>query len=1056
MQQIHVLHLTDLHLEAKEPSWEQKVLLDALIEDLLPLKFTPAAPQLVVFSGDLAKGADASEAYDSVLGYLLKVVEAVGLDETRLIMCPGNHDASRSDVAPSLPALRGWRQQAQTISGANALVSDAKFRDHVARSFAAYGSLSSEFGKAHEVQRSPMAATHYLRDLGLSVISLNTAMLTGTGVSTDVADQGQLCVPERVLVEALDAGPKGVPAVVVGHHPTSWFNDENRVLVESVLAKRALIYFSGHLHDAAPKQVVSLSGSLLKVESGALHTARDRWNGYAVVSYDTGTGHARVAYRRWFEKRREFAAAIDLGDEGTFFSSQDARVFWSRKMDQIDLASLNRWQKDEHVPLLSQECNQGFSDHSLDTVFVPPDFEHEVPYRTEADGRVGARLEVIAFDQVVRHAENYIISARRETGKTTALKQLALLISRTESRNGSGSIPVYLQFSSIKPYVARYEAAIRQKLPDLPKNITVKRLLDEGFVTLLVDDVDFSKDDQRKALVAFVTLYPKCRYIFATSSPFVESSALKPEITPSVPFTKIDMRVFKQKHLMTLIERHGTTDPLQVDQIAERVVRDASALNVPLTAVTGTFLIQILQEDPDHLVLNQAAFIERYLEMVLQKYAPKELLPGTFDFTNKVDLLCYVAEKMVLSSEYYPPENTVLQWCIDYLKGYGLPFSAGNLVEYFVTARVFERDGECIRFRLRMFFEFFVARRMIDKEEFRDFIFDDDRYLSYINEIGFYAAISRRDKVQIERILQKFRALSATLWSPAKGVPEENEYLRTFKTPGRDTSLDELQMIQQEIRSPARLMEDRDEMFESVPLADDNDQSVVRATFATDEQKWSAHLLLLSGMLKHMELIPDEDKKEYLREILQGWVRFLVNSLGVISALAKDRRVELAGITYKSTLPEDLPAGEVGRRLALSMPIAAGRMATLFLGTEKLRLQLEDGLGSANEPAGRQFLRLAILADLGIPDISGPAAKASDGIKDQKFLQFALARKLYEAAVRFRLNDSELDKLRALVGEIHVALEGVPRANVDRRKAAIISGMNRQRLQIEYAAPKKE
>ncbi len=1051
MSIVNILHLTDLHL--KHADWDEQVLRRALLDDLKILRTSTTPPDLVLFSGDLVQSADFPGAYHTLEEYLGTVLDALGLNETNIILCPGNHDASRKVVGPLLPSVNSWRETAKSTEGANSLVIDSSFKNFVSQGFHDCNASISKFGSPHLIRKDEYSSTYILRHFGFSIVSLNTALLTKAGLTqVENEDLEQLFVAERSLTEALDATPRNMPAIVIGHHPLSWLNPTNRSLVEKILGKRALAYFSGHLHDANPWQSHSLAGDTLFVQSGALYMGRKRWNGYAVVSLKKDSGHARISYRRWFEQRREFSKAEDLAPDGTFYNSSVAEDTWNVREPKIDADVLIKWREDELVPALKKECNDCFSVGGLDKVFVAPEFDREVPYKTEADGQIGSRVEILSFDAIAKSNENFIVSARSESGKTTALKRLSLEISTQFPINDRPMIPVLLQFGAMRNYSQYTETLIRQKLPDLPENISLKDLLINGNITILVDDVEFSRDPLRKSLVTFIETYPKCRYILASSTAFVESSSLQPEVSPSVPFTRVRMMPLKQNQLLSLIENHGTTDPFKADKLLERVVRDASALNVPLTAVTGTFLIQILNEEPDHTVLNQAGFVERYLEMVLEKYAPKELLPGSFDFKNKVDLLCTIAEFMVKANDYTPPENTVLEWCVNYLKGYGLNFSARDLLTYFIEARVLELSGGCVRFRLKMFFEFIVATRMVDDNLFKEFILDDQNYLSFINEIGFYAAINRKDKSLIDNILSKFSDLSNEVSGSNQKVTDIDKFLKEFKAPGKSASERDILEIQESVRTEQQIRDDRALLSDGAEYAESTSQDIIRPIFLTSEERWLASLILLSGLVKNTELIPDWDKRRYLKEVIQGWVRVTVNSLGIISSVAKDKRVVFNGITYRSTLPDSLPIGEIARRLALSMPIATARMASVFLSTEKLRPQLEDGIGSDEESPARQFLRLAILADMAVDNIVDLSKRVSSKLRDQGYLSLVLMRKLHEVVVRFRLPRHTLQAIRSTVADMYVGLERVPRNKVAHRRAEIIAGMERQRLRVEYKA----
>ena len=273
--------------------------------------------------------------------------------------------------------------------------------------------------------------------------------------------------------------------------------------------------------------------------------------------------------------------------------------------------------------------------------------------------------------------------------------------------------------------------------------------------------------------------------------PFIDLAALKPEIAEGVPFSKVTMRSMKRGQLLALVEGHGLTDPFAADQMVERVMRDASALNVPLTAVTGSFLIQIFREEPDSKVINQAALIERYIDICLEKYAPRDILPGTFDFKNKVDLLCTIIEKMIRDDIYAVDENEFTSWCIAYLKNYGLKFSAHNIVDYFVKSRILLQEDGRIRFRLRVFASFFAATRMIDDATFREYIFDAKRYLSFSHEIGFYCALNRRDIAKLQVIWDEFERLSKDLY----GDNDPNVQFCSTKLPERKITESELAQI---------------------------------------------------------------------------------------------------------------------------------------------------------------------------------------------------------------------------------------------------------------------
>jgi hypothetical protein len=247
------------------------------------------------------------------------------------------------------------------------------------------------------------------------------------------------------------------------------------------------------------------------------------------------------------------------------------------------------------------------------------------------------------------------------------------------------------------------------------------------------------------------------------------------------------------------------------------------------------------------------------------------------------------------------------------------------------------------------------------------------------------------------------------------------------------------------VRQPADLERDRALLLEGADFTDKDDSQVVsRIQFDSPEERWLAHLILVSGMVRHMELVPDEDKRRVLAGALEGWVQFTANSLGIVAALAKDRRVTLNGIVYRTTLGDDMPVGEAARRMALTMPIASARMAALFIGTEKLRLQLQSGIGSEEHGPAEQFLRFAILADLGVGNLADLAEQVANQSRDSRFLRHVLMRKLYEIAIRFRLPKDQLDDIKNIVSDMIISLQRARHNSSNKSK--VLKTMTQQRL----------
>lgn len=1048
---VTIMHLTDLHLQVGD-NFGQTVVLDAFHKDLQKLADLDLKPDLLLFSGDLAKVADEPDAYYHVLELLLRIGSSLNLDQENILICPGNHDVSRAVVGPSLPQVTKWQDIAKDRDEANKLQTDASYANHVFKTFSEFRSLAEAFGQSSRVKAGQSYAVHFFRELGLAVVVINTATLSTAGLVDSQSDERRLVVPERLLVEAFAGVPNGAHVVVMGHHPLTWLNESNEDIVRKLLESKANMYVSGHLHAVRPQTIQGLLGKCHFSQSGALYEWRDHWSGYAIYRLVPRSPHIKATYRRWYEDRREFSKAEDISDDGVVYSDPDAEKFFQTLNLKVNVTFLEDWRKVHLEPFVAEETDKTLSPVPIGDSFVAPEFDRVVN-KSKDSLDLAIKREVLTFEEAAASKFNFVISASSHSGKTTTIRQWAKRLAATPASQASWTAPVIIDFSETRDYASYFESLITKKLPSIPAKIgSAKTLLRQGLLTLFVDDVDFQNIAKLKVLAGFMESYPTCRFILVSTSPLFEAASVEPIISDALPFTHITLRPLRRRQLLSLIEGHKVVDSAHAaDQLLERVTREARSLNVPLNAVTGSFLIQIFGAEPDRILVNQATLIERYVELLLQKFTTPDVELRSFDFKLKRDLLAVVGADMLNKGNYEPHYNDVLQIVIDYVKYYGFPQDASSIVKHLITCRILEKvereDGSHLRFPLAAFLHYFVACRMITDKNFRLKIFDSSNYLSFASEISFYAALVRNDEELLDSMFDSYRALASEMWINASQEVKDGTFLDTFVEPGSEATEDEIFAIHEVIKSneetdSARLVH-MDTQVESRSA-----QNIERPVYSLVDDKWLASLLLVSSLLKHMELVSSEKKRLLVRELITGWIQFCTYSLGLIPQIVKDKSITLHGVRYKLSFSPDDPMGEIARKLAINMPLATSYLATSNIGSEKLRLQLSEGIGDLGYGAGEQLFRAMLLADIGVPGISGILRKAFTGVRKHRYLSKVLSRKLYDVAIRFRLEKEEVNEIRNLAGDLVVELEGEKKGGSKRREA-IIAQLRTQRLVID-------
>lgn len=1051
MKYVNLVHISDLHLHAADETgrYNQDLIIDALSADLSGLRDSPSQPDYIVFSGDLVQAADA-RTYKDAVAILSYLAEVSGLDDNKVFIIPGNHDASREAIGPRIPDLLKHRAQCENIDNLNSLARSPSFANYASEVFKSFERHTKAFGKSLEVNKGIFTRHYYLPDANIDLICLNTAILSGAGLTSDVADEGKIGFPERALVEALQRRKKGSKTIIVGHHPISHFHSETRDYLSSLINKEALLYLSGHLHKADPAYLVTPIGATTTVQSGALYASRDWWDGYAIIGIGVQTDAVKIEYRKWQEQRREFGVAAELSDSGVIYPRPTDRSVWMTIPSRLPMARLEQWRRETFRPyLIELLCDEG--PEQAEDVFVEPTFEKDRYTETEQGLEKLIKPDELSYKDVMGLPENLVIAAKPESGKTSLIRHWAIKMASSPCYTSHCRVPVVLRFADLKKYLPQVEGMIRARVVDLPTGLQVRDLLDDGSLTIFIDDADLRSSDKMSVLSQLIIKYPACRYILLTGTPYLQGAGIAPVIVDDVPFTHIRLKGLKKSQILELIESRGTTDPAKADRLLHRMTQEAASLNVPITPVTGTFLIQIYTEDNGKPLVNRANLIERYVEIVLEKFAPVELLPATFDYRNKSDVLAFVAAQMCLLDTYSFSEVQIINMVEGYLSRYGLQFSAVDIVNYFIQARILSREAGSVSFRLSAFLAYFAALRMTEDTEFKGFILDKDRYLLFRNEINFYAAISRKDEAWLMELFSRFRETSEKVWADVPDNIRDGTLLDEFIPPGTDAGEDELFEVERRVFETPLTEEERRQALDSE--ADDDvisSQEIVRYPKLDMPSSWLSQLYMLSDMLKNMELIDTRVKEDVLGYVIKGWLQFASLTMGLIPTLARDRKLSYGGIEYRIIYPETMEVGEIARRIMSYLPISTAKVATLNLGSEKLRTQLEKGIGESvdGEGAGMQFMRASILSQMGVDGIAEVLKRLRGILKGHRYLEEVLVRQLAEIVVRFRLPDAELKSVRLLAANTMVDLEKSKGRKAAARRSELITSLTSARLKV--------
>jgi predicted MPP superfamily phosphohydrolase len=1055
---ISILHISDFHFTKRKDA-DQRVVVEALEADLRSLCIGHRKPDLVVFSGDLvhAAGADShDEAYDFLLS---RVGLVTGCSDQRIYVAPGNHDAARTSIEREADLHRNWRNLANKQEEMNRLFAESAFSELAAKKFDGFNSLEKYLRGEECVFENDFVKVYHPVGIGVEVMVINTAMLSTAG--HDKIDQGFkndkgfLSVPEHSILPAIKYLTPQSFKIICTHHPLGYLAESAERFLKSVIEKHANMHLFGHMHDPQPSHIVVPKGAIYSNQSGAVFTQRTgAYIGYSLISVDLSKHFYETHLRTYFDDRKCFDDAVDVIENGRFYSSQESRVFWRGIAQPVNETEFVKHLGDaclaEHKKEMEATENGKVNG---DDSFIHPRLRRTSMKSTSGRTQQSNVETAVTFDELLNGVEHTVIYAAPEYGRTTLLKMFRISTLANSEKHSFPRFPVLIDFEDIKHNTSGLLRTVKSRAILPPENIDLESLLKLGRLCLLVDDIDFSDAKRMKILREFVSSYPKVRYIFSSArnsaAPF--GAHVDPEM--HITFDFLELCVLRRSDMRQLVSKYkGGKD---TDVLLDRLQEEFQELNIPFTAANGTILMTILEEQSGFKPMNRSVLVEQFVDSALRKAAVEQSQREVFDYKNKTSLLAHVAAWMARVNNYRPTTEEVRDVTKNYFDKLGLNAPIDELLKEFHVARIFvKRPENRLSFRYRAVLEYFVALEMENDPSFKDWVLQEEQYLQYPNEIQYYAGRVRKDAGLLEVVGERFLAILDQLYVDIGGVIDLDQ-LTGLKLPdkGQNSSVERLSL---QLSAPPLNPDEKDvELEATLPKDVEDRQEVFRPRIVDPGQKLLVSLTVYSGLLKNLELIDDSAKRQHLSQLWKGWGIFLHLSLSVVPDLAKHRKVRINGVLYEINAPVSMSDSELARLIALNMPVGITRLLSATMGTEKLERQLvEPSLDDTHKPLVFEFLRTAVIADLKLPSTASSLKTALSVLAPSAYLLEAMTWKIAELRRMDRLRSEDFEAVKHDVASAIVKLSENRRITTNKARPSK-SELQSQRESITHKLEKE-
>lgn len=339
MQDVVILHLSDLHFDSRELSVEQptkfairKLQLDKLQQTLANLN-NQWTPDIIAVTGDIS-WAGKKEDFELAEHWFADLLKILKLPKDRLVLCPGNHDLDRDKISMKYPETFQEADNQLKIESMNKF--NPLYENYI------------NFNKHMGIPPLNIAGKeNYLvgerRFKGIRFISLNSSWYAYEG---NMMGKLWLGLPQLQVLEAnnqicsiinYDSCPI---TICLLHHPQSYLNEyemesyKNREPTFRYLANRVHIILSGHLHGEIISKPDRISNKAYSYRAGASYKGPYSTNNFSLIKINQSK--REIQHKSFISSPTE-ARLIEYGTLRTYSLESAARP----KIGKEELLQIN-------------------------------------------------------------------------------------------------------------------------------------------------------------------------------------------------------------------------------------------------------------------------------------------------------------------------------------------------------------------------------------------------------------------------------------------------------------------------------------------------------------------------------------------------------------------------------------------------------------------------------------------------------------------------------------------------------------------------------------------
>lgn len=1019
---IRILHLTDFHFNNKTLRDWDEFYKDAFFSKLNELTIDKKI-DFVFFTGDLIDkgGKDFKETKIALNEFnkniIQPILEKLNLNVSRFIICPGNHDINRfADTKIDENGLKNTLNNTEeVINFINEREKEKSFK-YIKR-IEDYKNFELELYKDIDIEKNHSIFNFSLK-YNINGLSVGVSSLNSSWRCYDDDDYGNILIGENQINNNFKFIKDCQVKIALIHHQLDWVSKIEKGIITSHLNKNYDIILSGHVHEHMSIMATGFTGSSFhNVSPSGLNQIRTDnltfVNGFTIIDYNENID---CHYLKYNHSHKEFVDNTDIVPTGK-------KRFVKPKLEtENDLAvyntAINNIKEDHYEEMNSHfiKSKNDIGDQNVKTSFIYPPIDDGKKYYDENQSNTN-------FNEILNSNNHMLFLGQQEIGKTSLLYRL--IVEYVDEFDIYKKIPVYIDFNNIK----------NKEFITIIKEYTrlnteyVKNILTKGNFIIFLDNINYHESrnlgTQINKLHNFYKDYPKVRIIGSYQHDNLEIIPTEVFNHCKIPFSYQFIRALKTKEIKLIMKQWlPSDDVIKTEEKLEKLVNTFSSYNLPNNALSVHLYLWSM-ENGDKKPINQAVLMEIYVELILEKLNKDNVYRNNFDFTNKIQLISMIAEKIIKkeNNEYWLDHIDFYDIIHDYLKNkVGFSFDTNIILEYLLDRKIFTKNNQNeIRFSHVCFMHFFVAKRMKDNQDFKKYILSEDRYFNYPKELDYYTGLVRSDKETFELIYKRFQKLFDPMSFILEAVsPDEYFNIHLKKDSKNDEPLArnlEIAKIKDSRPSEEAIEKQYDEQLEKIT----NLKQEIKGNKNIDFDRM---LLIMCNVLRNSEGIEDlELKSKAYNDIVKHNITYsILYTQVVVRYLIEFRK-----------LPPSVPQNISLEYILKNIPYNMQYSLFTHLGTQKLSAVISNKMaldlkGKSNTKSEiEKFLSVALYSDIQGPNFDNylrSFVKSINSVPVQNYMLFKLTEYLYKRSKEG--SDNEIMYLD-LIADLKIRTQKLPK-----------------------------